>query len=82
MLADQLTKKIGSPICMRFLTTGECKIEFKERSIRLRRGARRPATHTEQDLRDNNYGTASNNIGESLALDDRTLLLEFLSCCE
>ena len=83
MLADQLTKKMLSPVFMRFLTTGEWRIELKERNIRIRRGVRRPATYTEQDLRNNNYETASNDVGESLELDDDKIsLLEFLSYCE
>eukprot|EP00959_Pyramimonas_sp_CCMP1952_P009508 198391-Pyramimonas_sp.AAC.1 len=53
MLADQLTKKTRSPIFMKFLATGEWSIHLKERSIGLRRGVRRPATYSEQDLRDN-----------------------------
>eukprot|EP00959_Pyramimonas_sp_CCMP1952_P380436 7970355-Pyramimonas_sp.AAC.1 len=64
MLAEQLTRKMLSPIFMRFLTTGEWKIELKERSIRLRRGIRRPATYTEQELRDDTYDTATNEVGE------------------
>eukprot|EP00959_Pyramimonas_sp_CCMP1952_P080534 1683192-Pyramimonas_sp.AAC.1 len=72
-----------SPIYKHFLTTGEWKIELKERSIILRRGVRRPANYTEQDLKDNNYEVSSNDIGESLELDDDKISqLEFLSCYE
>ena len=83
MLADQLTKKMLSPIFMKFLTTGEWQISLKDRSIRLRRGIRRPATYTEQDLRENTYETAHNDYGESLELDEDVIsLLEFVSFYE
>eukprot|EP00959_Pyramimonas_sp_CCMP1952_P276031 5769728-Pyramimonas_sp.AAC.1 len=75
MLADQLTKKMLSPIYMHFLTTGEWKIELNERSIILRRVVRRPATYTEQDLKDNNYEVSSDDVGESLELDDDEISL-------
>ena len=80
MLADQLTKKMLSPVLMKFLTTGEWTIDVKERYVRIRRGDRRPATYTEKDLQNNMFEISNGDLGEQLLMDEEVIsLMEFLS---
>ena len=80
MLADQLTKKMMSPIYTLFVTTGTWNTRVTEKAIRVQRAARRPRQYTEQDLVDNRFAVADGDIGEELAVDDDVInILDVLS---
>eukprot|EP00959_Pyramimonas_sp_CCMP1952_P190753 3989277-Pyramimonas_sp.AAC.1 len=80
---DRLTRRIRNIIHSPTTVMLADQLTKQERSIRLRRGVKRPATYSEQDLGDNQYETAYNDPGESLELnEDMISLLEFVSFCD
>ena len=66
-LPDQLTKKMISPIFMKYCTTGIWDTTLHgDKVVRIRHGILRPSTYTEERLMANKWQTGNGSVGAQL----------------